>query len=558
MINFRKFLIVSFTLTLLVFSSAVIISAQQAKGSLRGLVTDELGAAIVGANVVLTDNTGTEKASTTTNAEGVYTFNALQPGKYFIHASAPGFAVSDEAEIDLSGSQRQTKDIALSITIEEKVTVAADTPLSTESTNNANQTLLSGKDLDALPDDPDELAAALQALAGPSVGPNGGQIFIDGFSGGRLPPKESIREIRINQNPFAAENDQPSGRIDILTKPGTDKFRGGSTFSFEDESLNSRNPFSFKRTPFQVRSFGGNLGGPLVKKKASFFVNFERREIDDNELVKVTVLDPNLNPLDLGFGVITPRRNMSFEPRLDYQLNANNTLIARYSYNRSVRDKNGVGGFSLPERAYDSFSTQNTIQLTETAVLNAAMIDETRFQFSRGRNESLGNNTIPTLDVSGSFTSGGSQVGHVLNTNTSWELQNFLAWQRGTHALKFGGRIRSVSISDSNPNNFGGTYRFTGGFVPTLDANNQPIFGAPIFVDSLERYRRNLLFTNLGLSPLEIQRRGGGASQFSIAGGNPLATVKQFDAGIYAQDDWRLRPNLTVSFGLRYENQSNI
>src|SRR5258705_2602208 len=116
------------------------------------------------------------------------------------------------------------------------------------------------------------------------MGRNGGQIFVDGFSGGRLPPKESIREIRINQNPFAAENDQPSGRIDILTRPGTDKLRGSASFNFNDESLNSRNPFaisSSKRTPFQLRQYNFSLSGPLVKRKASYFVDVNRGETDD-------------------------------------------------------------------------------------------------------------------------------------------------------------------------------------------------------------------------------------------------------------------------------------
>ena len=138
----------------------------------------------------------------------------------------PAFASSEDTEVDVGSAQRQPLNITLKVAvIESQVKVNADTPLSTEASNNANQTVITGRDLDALPDDPDELAAALQALAGPSIGPNGGQIFIDGFSGGNMPPKESIREIRINQNPFAAENDQPSARIDILTKPGTDKFR---------------------------------------------------------------------------------------------------------------------------------------------------------------------------------------------------------------------------------------------------------------------------------------------------------------------------------------------
>jgi hypothetical protein len=557
---FRNFLRRGFSTLLIVVLSAAIAFAQQGRGTLRGVVSDELGAAIVGATVTVTDAAGVEKTAVT-NGEGTYTLSGLAPGKYVVRATARGFAVSDETPVNVGAGQRQSLDLTLKVTIEEqKVTIAAEPPLSTESTNNANQTLITGKDLDALPDDPDELAAALQALAGPSVGPNGGQIFVDGFSGGRLPPKESIREIRINQNPFAAENDQPSGRIDILTRPGTDKLRGSMFLNFQDESLNSRNPFAARRTPYQVRQYGGNLGGPLVKKKVSYFFDFERRETDDNELVTATVLDANLNPLQLGFGVVVPRRNITFSPRVDYQLNTNNTLIMRYSFNHSSTDNNGVGGFSLPERAFTSSSTQQNFQITETAVLNASMIDETRFQFTRQRSQSSGDITRPTINVSSSFISGGSQVGMVTNTDQRWEIQNFLAWQRGTHALKFGGRVRGVSITDINPNNFGGSFTFAGGLVPALDANNNPIFNQPVFADSLERYRRTILFSSApyNLSPLDVRRRGGGASQFNIASGNPKANVSQVDFGVYAQDDWRIRPNLTFSYGVRYENQSNI
>jgi hypothetical protein len=547
--------------TLFLVLAAAVGFAQQTRGTLRGVIKDELGATIVGATVTLTDANGVEKTATT-NGEGIYIFNGMAPGKYSVRAAAKGFANSDETEVDLRAGAREAMDLTLKVTIEEqKVTIAAETPLSTESANNANQTLISGKDLDALPDDPDELAAALQALAGPSMGPNGGQIFVDGFSGGRLPPKESIREIRINQNPFAAENDQPSGRIDILTRPGTDKTRGSAFFNFQDESFNSRNPFatsSSKRSPFQLRQYGGNLGGPLVKKKASYFVDFERREIDDNELVKATVLDANLNPFDLGFGVVVPRRNVTVSPRIDYQINPNNTLITRYSYSHSSTANGGVSGFSLPERAFDSNSTQQNLQLTETAVLNAAMINEVKFQFTHQRAESLADNSRPALNVSSAFISGGSQIGHVTNTRRNWELQDFLAYSRGTHSLKFGGRIRGVKISDINPNNFGGTFTFTGALVPALDANNQPITNQPVFVDSLERYRRTLLGQQMNLTPAQIRAMGGEPSQFSIASGDPKASVSQTDYGVYAQDDWRVRPNFTLSYGLRYEGQTNI
>ncbi len=544
---------------------------QQNRATAHGLVTDELGAAIVGASVTLIDVKGQAK-TTVTNSEGVYQFTGLAPGRYTLRSTAKGFAPYIDTEVELKPGEKQALDFTLKVTIEEQqVTVAGETPVSTDPSANANQTVLSGKDLDALPEDPDELAAALQALAGPSMGPNGGQIFIDGFSGGSMPSKNSIREIRINQNPFAAENDQPSGRIDVFTKPGTDKLRGSAFLNFNDESLNSRNPFatsSSKRTPFQVRQFGGNLSGPLVARKASYFVDFERREVNDNELVKATILDSSLHRVAIGTGILTPRRFINFSPRIDYALNASNTLVIRYSYNHSNLQNNGVANFSLPERGYTALSTSHNLQVTETAVLNPTTINETRFQFTRSRNESLGDSSRSTLIVSGAFIGGGSQVGHFVNTDQRWELNNFTAIQKGQHSYKFGGRARGLQIDNSNPANFGGQYVFTGGLVPQLDANGDPLTGAqPVTVDSLERYRRNrLLFPRTllpmndprYLSSLDLRARGGGAAQFSINAGSADASVSQLDFSVYAQDDWRIQPNLTLSYGLRYENQTNI
>jgi hypothetical protein len=526
---------------LIILLAAALVAAQQNRGTLRGSITDELGAVIVGANVVLTDASGAQK-KTTTNDEGVYTYAGLAPGKYSLEVNAPGFTPSEKKEIAVTAG-RQSADVTLKVTIEEKVTVE-QTPVSTEATNNANQTVIAGKDLDALPDDPDELAAALQALAGPSVGPNGGQIFIDGFTGGNLPSKDSIREIRINQNPFAAENDQPSGRIDILTRPGTDKFRGGTSLNFSDESLNSRNPFAVttsKRTPFQIRQYDMNLSGPLVKQKASFFVNFGRLETNDNELIRATVLDDNLNPVDVGNAFLTPKRNTFFSPRFDYAINHNHTLVARYNFNRFTFENQGVGGFTLPERGFNTVSTNHTIQLTETAILNPTTINETRFQFSAGRNENTGENSVPALNVSGSFNSGGSQIGESFNERKTWELNNFTAKQMGPHAFKFGGRIRHVSVDDNNENNFGGTWTFTGGFGLT----------------SIQRYQLTLRLQEQGLTPQQIRAAGGGAASFSINSGNPFAEVSQTDLGVFVQDDWRVRPNITLSYGLRYEVQTN-
>jgi hypothetical protein len=549
-------------LALVLISAAAL--GQQPGGTLRGRILDQFGGAIIGATVTAVDTAGAEKTATT-NDEGLYTISGLAPGTYTVRAAAPGFALFENAAVEVTAARREALDITLEVTIEQaEVTVSGEPPVSTDPENNAGAIVLRGADLEALPEDPDELTDALQALAGPSAGPNGGQIFVDGFTGGRLPPRESIREIRINSNPFSAEYDRLGfGRIEILTKPGTDKFRGQASFSFNDESLNSRNPFAPNRAPFQSRQFGGNLSGPVISKKASFFLDFERRQVDDNDIIKATILDPDLNITPYSLAVLTPQTRTTFSPRFDYQLNPSNTLVARYTYSRSERERAGVGDFNLLSRAFDTSTTQHSFQLTETAILTPAVINETRFQFVRSSREQEGDNSLPAVRVLDAFTGGGSQVGLAFNRETRWELANNTSWALSNHAVKFGVRLRGISVSDVSENNFAGTFTFGGGFGPQLDANNQVVLDAagqpvPVALTSIERYRRTLLFQRQGLTPAQVRALGGGPTQFTIAGGDPEAGVRQLDFGAFIQDDWRVRPDFTLSMGLRYEAQTNI
>lgn len=542
---------------------AVAAAFAQQTAIIQGRVTDESGAVIPGANVTISGERGFAK-TVSTNETGLYMAAGLTPGKYTVRAVLPGFTPG-EATVDVSGTK--TVDLALNVALEkQEVTVKEDAApqVSVAPEENAGALVLRGTDLDALPDDPDDLESDLQALAGPSAGPNGGQLFIDGFSGGRLPPKASIREIRINQNPFAAEYDRLGfGRIEILTKPGTDRFRGQAFFGFSDDTLNSRNPYAPNKAPFQQRQYGGNLSGPL-SKKSSFFFDFDRREIDDNAVINATILDPTtFAPTQYGQAIVTPHRRTSLSPRVDYQLTTNNTLVARYTYTESNLDNAGIGQFSLLSRAYNTGTKQHTFQLTETSVLGAKVVNETRFQFMRNSNDLLGNNTIPTINVLEAFTGGGSQVGHSYNDENHWELQNFTSIAQGSHGIKFGVRVRGLSLNDYSPNNFGGSFTFAGGFAPLLDSNLNPILDASGnpetgSITSIERYRRTLLLQQQGLSAAQIRALGGGASQFTMAAGNPLASLNQFDFGPFFQDDWRVRPNFTLSLGLRYETQTNM
>jgi hypothetical protein len=552
-------------LTFASFISVIAAFAQQATGSIHGQVSDQLGGSIVGATVTVVDQSGAAMVAVT-NSEGIYIFNGLAPGEYILRAASSGFAPYENPAITVIAGQRQQLDIKLSVSIaEEKVVVTNDRPLSTDAESNADAVVLKGRDIDSLPDDPDDLSAALQAIAGPSGGPSGGDIYVDGFTGGRLPPKNSIREVRINQNPFYAENDRPGhSRIDILTKPGFDKLRGSAAINFNDESLNSRNPFAPRRADFQSRLYNFNLSGPINAQKASYFMDFQRREEDDNEIINATILNPaTLNAMPFQSVILTPRRLTTISPRIDYAVNPNNTLIARYSYTRSSLDNAGVGGFSLVSRAFQTSNTEHLFQFTETAVLNSRWVNETRFQYIHRRNEEGDGSANPTISVLEAFTGGGPLSYLASIDEGRWELQNYTTSTLGRHLLRFGMRLRGVRLTETSQQNFNGTFTFAGGVAPQLDADNQIVLdttGKPVLISisSIERFRRTVVFEQQGFQPAQVRSLGGGPSQFSISGGTPLASVKQIDFAGSLQDEWRIRNNFSLTVGLRYENQNNI
>ena len=552
-------------LTLLLFDSPA--SGQQTPGALRGRVLDQVEAVVVKATITVV-GADSEKI-VTSNSQGEYLISGLKPGTYTVRGNAPGFAIFEQRGVEILAGRTQTLDIKLVVTIESQkvdVDTARNNSLSTEPGNNAGAIVLSGSDLDILPDDPDDIAGALRAMAGPPIGPNGVQFTVDGFTntGQPLPSRENIREVRINQNPFSAENDRLGfGLIQIFTRPGTDKLHGDASFSFSDESLNSRNPFAPTRAPFQSRLYGASVSRSLVPKKASFFVSFNRREFDENAIINATVLDPALRITPLQFTVLTPQQRTSINPRVDYQLNTNHQFTVRYSYFSSTSERFGIGGFSLPERAYDTTITIHTLQVSETAVLNTTTVNEFRMQYIPEDRIDDGDSSRPTTDVLQAFISGAPAVGQSSNPERRLWLQDTVTWIKNNHTFRFGGRLRRSTIRDISTTNFGGTFTFAGGVGPQLNANDEPVLDSQgnfilVPVSSIERYRRTLVFQGQGVPAATIRALGGGATQFSRAGGNPEARAKQIDFGAFVQDDWRLRPSLTLSLGLRYDTQTNV
>src|SRR5579862_5022356 len=395
---------------LFLFSVSAVL-AQTSAGALRGQVTDPSGAAISGANVIMTPPTGAPIVIQS-NAQGQYEFKSLAAGKYTLTVAAQGFTLFENDNVVIA-DQPLRLNVTMAIEVEtQKVQVSDTAPtVDVNPSNNAGAIVISGKELEALPDDPDELLTDLQALAGPSAGPNGGQMYIDGFTAGQLPPKSSIREIRINQNPFSAEWDKLGyGRIEVFTKPGTDKFHGQFMADGNDSPFNAPNPFAGVEPPYYSTQFNGNIGGP-INKKASFFFNIDRRDI--NELSVINATDPASLTGDerISGSIGNPRQRTNIGPRFDWAVNKNNTLTVRYQYYRDTQTGELTNQFSLPTQAYSPKSTENTLQVSDTQVFGTKAVNETRFQYNRDLNTQTPVDTNPAVSVLGNFLGGGNGEG---------------------------------------------------------------------------------------------------------------------------------------------------
>jgi hypothetical protein len=512
--------------------------AQTTSGALRGQVTDPSGAAITSATVVMTPSSGSP-VTAQTNAQGMYEFKTLPVGKYSLTVVAQGFTVYENDNVVVA-DQPLRLNVSMTIEVETQKLQVSDTAptIDVNPSNNAGAIVISGKELEALPDDPDELQSDLEALAGPSAGPNGGQMYIDGFTAGQLPPKSSIREIRINQNPFSSEYDKLGyGRIEIFTKPGTDKFHGQVFVLGNASAFNSHNPFAGAEPSYDSTQYNGQIGGPLGKA-ASFFFNVERRNIADINAINAFVLDQNLNPIQTFESIPNPRYRTNIAPRFDYAFSKNNTLTARYQYYRDTQNNEGPGQLTLATQAYNEQSSEHTFQIGDTQVIGAKVVNETRFQYLRELSSQNPVSIDPTINVRGAFEGGGYNQGTITDHQDHYEVQNYTSLIHGNHTLKFGARVRALRDANFSRSDFNGTFTFSS-LTQYQAVKCSLLSSRPPVCQALS-------------SPVPMP------DQLSIVTGTPNASVTTYDAGLYMQDDWRVRPNLTLSYGLRFETQNDI
>ena len=504
---------------LIVVISTLAAEAQVTTGTVQGTVTDPTGAVIPSAIVTLSNLAGVAQ-SATGNGNGAYAFTAVVAGHYHLSAIVDGFAPFDLQDVVVVAGKTTSANIVLKMPVETQQVEVTEQGIGvdTSADNNASAMVIKGKDLDALSDDPDELQSELSALAGPSAGPNGGQIYIDGFTGGQLPPKSSIREIRINQNPFSAQYDKLGyGRIEILTKPGTDKFHGMFMMNGNDSAFNSLNPFVTSEPAYYSTFLTGNASGAL-SKGSSWFASVFSRNNQSNSIVNAEELDSSGNAYNYTAAVANPQTRLDVSPRFDFQLGKSNTLSVRYMFDQQKETNSGVSLFALPTQAYNVANSENTLQLSDTQVLGTNVVNETRFQYVRDSDNQVAQNTDATETVQGAFTGGGNNAGIVRDDQNRFELQNDTIVSKGAHSINAGARLRFTMDSSYSTTGFNGQYIYS----------------------SLDAYKAN--------TPTE----------YSVTAGTATAGINYFDAGVFFQDDYKARPNLTISYGLRYESQNGI
>jgi carboxypeptidase family protein len=496
-------------LSVLFILCALPVHAQNANQTqLRLVIVDETGAGIPNATIIVTPASGAA-VTFTSDERGLATSPNLPSGNAKLHVEFEGFEPF-EAPLNLRrGAMNQT--VTLKIAGLQEEVVVNDTTALDDRRGNSQSTTLEESEIEELPEDPEELADVLAAMAGGS-----GAVFqVNGFRGGRLPSRDEIRQIRFRTNSFSADNhDAGRTQIEIITRPNVRAWNGNGSFNYRGDAMNARNAFATVKTPEQNRNFNLGARGPIVKGKTSIRFGLDGRR--DYQADTIVAIDENGNRL--GDYVRRPSESTNATIGFEHALNNNQTLRLEYRRGENTVENNGVGGFNLPERAFNTHSNNNQLRVQAQGIVGKNMLHEVRLQFYTQESAQTSLSQAPTIVVLDTFTKGGAGVSS-RGSNRTFELAENLDFNIGRkQQMRVGYIVEGGRYKNFDARNAAGTYTYS-----SLEAFNE---------------NRPITFT---------QRLGQVDTSFA-----------QYNVGFYWSDDVRLNNKFSFGVGVRNELQTHI
>jgi hypothetical protein len=488
----------------------------QTRGAARLVVTvvDQTGAVIPAANVaVLGLEEATRQATIApakTDDRGQAVFDRLALGRYSATAEFPGFELGLLRDVRLKSGDNKHVIVLPLQKVAEEVTVGRDAQTAASDRASTFGTAMTREQIESLSEDPTEMQRQLDDLAGP-----GATLRIDSFEGQQLPPKSQIKAIHITRDSFAAENHSAGGTwIDIITQPGVGPLRGSARFSFYNSALDGKNALIPRKGPSQDASFGMSLNGSLIKQRSSFSLSVTGYNgYTTPNLYAATPTGNRAESLNLR----APNDEIYAYGSLDYAITRDQTL--RVTFNRSTYryENQGVGAYDLIERAYTTRYGYTSLGFQEAGPIGRRMFLNTRLGLQLSDSESASAVQAPTIVVTDAFTAGGAQRAGGSHSR-SFSFMSDLDYVRGRHSWRGGLQLNGAHYRSDDTSNYLGTYYF----------------------ESLAAYQAG--------TPRSYTRRIGDAT----------VDYWNLQAGLYVQDDIRLRKNLTLSPGVRFEAQTHL
>src|SRR5215470_5408193 len=506
--------LVTLSMALAVLLLATQAVAQPRDGRLSITVVDQTGGVLPSAIVTIAGQDEPVKSvliePATANARGVATFGGLRPGRYAVKAEFSGFEPRVHPDVRVrAGENKETISLAIQ-KLADTVNVARDRQEVAVDRSTTFGSALTREQIDALSDDPDVLRQQLAEMAGgPAI------IRVDSFEGAPLPPKAQIKSIHITRDGFAAENHNAGAFfVDIVTQPGIGPIRGQTFYHIRDGSMTGKSPFVTSKGPERLQELGVSVGGSLLAQKASFSLRF-------NGLSQFET--PNLNAalptgtVSQALSLRTPSKNAAVQALLDFAVTKDQTLRFSFTEQDNDSDNLGIGAFDLPERAYSNRFANSSFRVQEVGPIGRRLFLNTRFAMNTTDSSQRADLEAPTIRVNDAFTSGGAQVSGG-RLSRFYDFQSDLDYVRGIHSLRVGFSFQGQTVHADMNSNYLGTYTF----------------------DSLAAFQE------------------GRPTSYSRRIGDPTTDVFHMMDAVYVQDDIRVRKNLTLSPGLRYEVQSHI